>query len=98
MSKPTSKPMTAADINRLAAATADAYSFDRYRNWRACAALLARRGYTYAEAECILRSKWMRWAGDQSAAPYGRATSADLDRFLQTPSGSRDALRRMMRA
>ena len=90
--------MNRADVDRLAAATEDAYSFDRYRSWHACAALLARRGYTAAEAECILRSKWTRWAADQSAAPYGRATSADLDRFLQTPSGSRDALRRMMRA
>lgn len=90
--------LTRADVDRLSAATEDAYSFDRYRNWHACAALLARRGYTAAEAECILRSKWTRWAADQSAAPYGRATSADLDRFLQTPSGSRDALRRMMRA
>ena len=92
------RPMTRADIDRLAASTEDAYSFDRYRNWHACAALLAHRGYTFAEAECILRSIWTRWAADASAAPYGRATSADLDRFLQTPSGSRDALRRMMRA
>jgi len=91
-------PMTPADASRLAQETENAYSFDRYRNWRACAALLQRRGYTYAEAECILRSKWTRWAADHADAPYGRATSADLARFLDTPSGSRDALRRMMRS
>lgn len=91
-------PMTVADIDRLTEATADAYSFDRYRNWRACAALLSQRGYTYEEAECILRSKWTRWAADNSANPYGRVSSTDLAHFLDTSqSASPERLRSMMR-
>lgn len=89
--------LAAADIDRLAASTKDAYSFNRYANWRACAVMLARRGYSYAEAECILRSKWMRWAGDSSTARYGRVTSRDLARFIDLMHDSRADLARMMR-
>lgn len=90
-------PLTRADVDRLAQSTEDAYSFDRYANWHACAAMLARRGYTYAEAECILRSKWTRWAGDASTAPYGRVTSADLARFIDGMKNSAQHLAAMMR-
>lgn len=48
----------------LAQKTADAYSFDRYRSWNAVARALLARGYRMREAEAIMRSKWMRWAGD----------------------------------
>jgi hypothetical protein len=89
--------LTPAEIDRLATSTEDAYSFNRYTNWRACAALLARRGYTYREAETILRSKWMRWAGDASSNRYGRVSSRDLARFLETPTCSRANLDRMLR-
>lgn len=71
-----------AEIDHLTDITSDAYSFDRYASWRACVAMLARRGYTYAETETILRSKWMRWAGDSSDKRYGRVTSRDLERWL----------------
>lgn len=77
-----------ATIDALAAATADAYSFDRYRDWRACVALLLRRGYTERQAEAILRSKHMRWAADQSPNRYGRVTSADLARYLDKQKGN----------
>lgn len=69
----------------LSTRTQDAYSVDRYASWVACAALLLRRGYSEREAEAILRSKWMRWASDGSGAPYGKATSGDLARFLDNP-------------
>jgi hypothetical protein len=72
------------DVDHLAEITSDAYSFDRYASWRACVTLLARRGYSYAECEWILRSKWVRWAGDRSHNRYGRCTSGDLARFLDT--------------
>ncbi len=90
-------PMTPADIDRLAASTEDAYSFDRYANWHACARMLARRGYSFAEAECILRSKWMRWAGNSSTARYGRVTSADLGRFIDGMKNRAQHLAAMLR-
>ena len=74
----------------LADRTADAYSYDNYGEvaWRASAALLLRRGYTEADAETILRSKWTRWAADMASDRkgwrYGRTTSTDLARFLDT--------------
>lgn len=71
--------MTAA---ALAERTSDAYSVPAYASWNACAATLLRRGFSTIESEAILRSKWMRWAADASTARYGRATSRDLDRFL----------------
>lgn len=85
-----------AEIDHLIDLTSDAYSFNRYASWRACVTLLARRGHTYAEAETILRSKWMRWAADQSSQRYGRATSRDLARFLDTPNCSRLQLDSML--
>lgn len=66
----------------LAEKTSDAYSYDRYASWGACAAILLRRGFSEKEAEAILRSKWTRWAADSSEKPYGRATSNDLASFL----------------
>jgi hypothetical protein len=71
-----------ATIAALVDKTCDAYSFDRFASWSACVALLLRRGYSEREAEAILRSKWMRWAGDASDHAYGHITSADLGRFL----------------
>lgn len=67
----------------IAERTSDAYSFDRYASWPACALMLARRGFTAREIEAILRSKWTRWAGDE-ANKNDRVTSKDLARFLDT--------------
>jgi hypothetical protein len=86
MKRPTPKPTRAA-IDALAERSSDAYSFDRYDSWRACAALLLRRGHTEREAEAVLRSKHMRWAGDASNARYGRVTSADLARYIARYKG-----------
>ncbi len=70
---------------QLAERTSDAYSAGRFgTSWRPCAAVLLKRGYTVAEAETVLRSKWMRWAGD-SAEHAGNPNSADLARFLDDP-------------
>lgn len=74
----TNKALAAA----LAERTADAYAFDRFRNWKGCALYLLRRGFTEKQAEAILRSKWMRWASDASEKRYGQASSVDLARFL----------------
>lgn len=74
-------------IQALVNETSDAYSYDRYgeQGWRACVKLLIRRGYTAREIEAILRSKWMRWAGDSSERNhYGHYNSADLATFLDS--------------
>lgn len=85
------------EIDHLTDVTSDAYSANRYASWRACVTMLARRNYSYAECEWILRSKWTRWAADQSGKNYGRSTSRDLARFLDTSREcSHENLRRMM--
>lgn len=80
--------MTTAEIEttaqKIAERTKDAYSYPRYANWLDCVHLLLKRGYTEAQTVWILRSKWMRWAADDSTARYGRATSNDIARFLDT--------------
>ena len=72
------------DSAALAEKTSDCYSFDRYSNWVAVLKMLRRRGFTEREAEAIVRSKWTRWAGDCSTNRYGRFTSSDLARFLDS--------------
>ena len=67
--------------------TANAYSFNRYANWDAVIVMLRRHGLTDREVEAVLRSKWTRWAADASKARYGRATSRDLERFIETSKG-----------
>ena len=79
-------------VQALADRTADSYSCDRYASWKACAAALLRRGYTDRQAEEILRSKFTRWAADQSDAADGRATAADLLRFMDRCQGETRAL------
>lgn len=69
--------------SRVAGRTADAYSYDRYTNWAACAKALLREGYTERQAEEILRSKITRWAADASGKAYGRSNGADLLRYLE---------------
>ncbi len=71
-----------ARVEALAERTADAYSFDRYTSWEACARELLERGYSDQHAEVILRSKITRWAADGSTAKDGRATSVDLGWYL----------------
>ena len=70
---------------QIAKATSDAYSAGRYRSWAALASMLQKRGYTDAEVNGILRSKWTRWAADASKNPNGKATVGDLERFLDEP-------------
>lgn len=67
----------------------DAYSADNYTlaAWRECCRMLARRGFDAVAIEVIMRSKWTRWAADGSLAPYGRHTSRDLARFLDSGTG-----------
>ena len=84
--------VSAARIQALSVRTFDAHSFVRYASWKACAAAVLRRGYTDRQAEEILRSKFMRWAADQSDAPYGYATAQDLLRFMDRCQGQTRAL------
>ena len=85
-------------VRALAARTADAYSWDNYEGyrWTAAIAMLVRRGYTDREVEAIMRSKWTRWAADMASSRrsyrYGRTSSMDLARFLDTmPADQRAA-------
>jgi hypothetical protein len=78
--------LTETRAQRVADRTKDAWSVERYGalRWRACAKMLLARGFTEREAEAILRSKWTRWAADNSKHPYGYTTSADLSRYIDT--------------
>lgn len=49
----------------------DAYSADRYGSWPAVAQRLLDMGYDDREVEAVMRSKYTRWAADQSDRPYG---------------------------
>lgn len=69
----------------IAGRSSDAYSFGRYKSWESCALALLKRGYTNKEVEAILRSKWMRWAGDSSSKTYGKYTSGDILRWIDDP-------------
>lgn len=65
----------------LARRTANAYMAGRYgSSWASCAVVLLDAGYDEREAEAILRSKHMRWAGDHD---NGRHTSGSLRRYLE---------------
>lgn len=67
---------------KISEETSDAYSFDRYTNWKACVMFLLKHGMNEVETEEILRSKWMRWAGDGSRHVYGKCNSNDLKKFM----------------
>lgn len=69
----------------IADRSSDAYSYDRYASWYGCALALLKRGYNDKEVEAILRSKWMRWAGDNSDKSYGSYTSRDILNFIDNP-------------
>lgn len=56
--------MTKITAKAIAERTSGAYSFDRYRNWDSVAAALIGAGFTAAETEAIMLSKWARWAAD----------------------------------
>jgi hypothetical protein len=71
------------DPHVMAFVTKDAYSADRYNSWPAVCMRLNQRGFTAREAEAILRSKWMRWAGD-ARPKSGKPTSTDLLNFLDS--------------
>jgi hypothetical protein len=60
-----------------------AYSFDSYGsdNWMDIIKWLLSQGYTPEETEQVLRSKLMRWAGDQSNAEYGNHSLEDFLSF-----------------
>lgn len=63
----------------------DAYSTSNYGgNWGPCIKMLRKRGYNDQAIEAIIRSKWTRWAADNSVKSYGYNNSADLSRFLDT--------------
>ena len=70
------------EIQEVVRLSEGGYSYDRYKNWGACARMLLRRGFTVKESATILLSKWTRWAGDSSDKPYGYVNSKDLERWI----------------
>lgn len=74
------KPFSS-QVEALFERTADTYSFDRYRSWKACVRALLRRGYNDRQAETLLRSRITRWAADRTFTSR-RATSNDLLRYM----------------
>lgn len=68
----------------LKVAATGGYSEDRYVSWPAVAQALLDRGFSMVEAECIMRSKWTRWAGDMSDADFGQCTHEDVLRFIDS--------------
>jgi hypothetical protein len=83
----------------LATETDNAYSYDRYgaTSWRLIATRLLVRGYTVAQAECVLRSKYMRWAGDAMATDKSpRMTLAKWETFYARP-GTKAGIESMLR-
>lgn len=65
----------------LAEKTLDAYMADGYNSWSAVCAFLLRRGFSEKEVEAIVRSKWMRWAGDAESRNDG-CTTGTIERFI----------------
>jgi hypothetical protein len=74
------------DIKQFADELSDAYSTDNYvnSNWAPSIRMLRNLGFSDANIEAIIRSKWTRWAADCSNKRYGRNTSVDLYRFLHS--------------
>ncbi len=70
-------------VEEMEEKTSGAYSYGRYRSWKQCIRVLRKMGFDDREVEAILLSKWTRWAADQSSAPYGKATSEDLRRYIE---------------
>jgi hypothetical protein len=62
--------LTDQQVNDLSARTQDAYSAPTYgeRNWKMIIRWLSKKGYDAQAIEAIIRSKYMRWAYDMSAA------------------------------
>jgi hypothetical protein len=74
----------------LAESTDNAYSFDLYYSraaWTQIATRLLVRGYSVAQTECVLRSKYMRWAHDSQATDKApRMTLAKWEAFYANPN------------
>lgn len=80
--------INAAEINRIAEATQDAYSYDRYTRpgWVGAARKMAAAGYNAQQVEAVLRSKHMRWASD-AAGRSGFTTAADFAKYWEGEFG-----------
>ena len=102
MSKRRTKPLTIKErAKALASWTRSAYSADAYYSWPAVAEALLRRGYTEAETEAIMFSKYTRWARDYAGdirkdARCGRYSANDVIRYLKKASNNRIMKERMM--
>lgn len=74
--------ITRTEVFRVCTDTGDAYSRNNYTSpgWFRIGENLAKRGFSSAQIEVILRSKWMRWTVDGSDKAWGHVTSADFER------------------
>lgn len=73
----------------LAEKTKDAYSADAFgeAEWKKAAKMLLKRGYSPAQAEGILRSKWTRWCRD-AYSDAGEGKAKYLEQFLDEPKNN----------
>lgn len=78
----------------VAARTQDAFSWDRYapKEWAKICGHLAAMGWNELQIEAVLRSKWTRWAADQSERPYGKITARDFVNWLASGAWTPDDL------
>ena len=71
----------------IAEAARDAYSFTAYSmaGWMGCVTLLREQGLDPRQVDAFLRSKHMRWAGDQDTVEeYGWHDRGTLERYLNS--------------
>lgn len=83
--------MSRQEADSLAQSTQDAYSSDRFTSWSRCVDVLRTLGYDAREAEAILRSKHMRWAGDCATNP-NHPNSHDVKRYMTSQQNAKHVL------
>ncbi len=79
--------------SKIAGATRDAYSHDRYANWTAVATKLLAFGCNEEETEWVMRSKWMRYAADAIDHSYGNIPARAIIDYIKTQQGGINAVR-----
>ena len=77
------------EVEGIAHATADAYSFERYgceKGWRECIEVLLEHATDRLQVEAFLRSKHMRWAADmemRDGVDYGDFDGETLRAYIR---------------
>jgi len=77
--------VSASEAYNIAKACQNAFSYEAYANgeWAILANMLADLEYDAEAIEQILRSKWTRWARNDSPRVYGHHTADDVINWLK---------------